>query len=208
MLCASIGTNHSSIIHLSFRPYPAFKQTAAGLIQAPHTQLAGIITSYAGYTNASDVDGSVTFPRLQLSPRLHLVVTPHIVPVVMFANTIHHLEFDPEAPAFMVTAEQKHDAETDLTYWSLTEDTIPEDNIIPLDSVIIIVNPDELSIPLGVIPTTDSPHLILPDIYIKSTKGLLSHALYMLNLTMFFSSLQNSAKLYKPQKAMQIITHP
>ena len=112
-------------------------------------------------------------------------------------NTIHHWELNKGEPVKIILAEQKEDHETGLLYWDLQEAPIPVDNVIPLASITILARPENIYIPLGATVTNPSPHLLLPDIYVKPGINKIAEALYMLNLNLFFGTLSIQYKLDK-----------
>lgn len=198
------------VVSLAFRPYPVIAQNAQqhldhSLNVGNHLQafqkeskfVSGIFTTYAGYISVSDYNGRIIFPRLQQSSRLYLIVTPEITPIMMIGNTIHHWELNKGEPVKIILAEQKEDHETGLLYWDLQEAPIPVDNVIPLASITILARPENIYIPLGATVTNPSPHLLLPDIYVKPGINKIAEALYMLNLNLFFGTLSIQYKLDK-----------
>ncbi|MCL5876110.1 MAG: hypothetical protein M1114_06585 [Candidatus Dependentiae bacterium] len=198
------------IVSLTIQPYPISEknidqQIKQNLNKGTHLQrfakesslVSGIFSTYAGYISISDYTGRITFPRMQQSARLYLIVTQQINPIMMLGNTIHHWELNKGEPVKIVLAEQKIDEETDLLYWDLQEAPIPADNIIPLASITILASPEHMYIPLGITPTKQSPHLILPDIYIKPEFNKVAESLYLLNLSPFFGSLSLHYRLHK-----------
>ncbi len=214
LVAHSIQATH--LVSLTIRAYPLSEKNIAQhlahpLNQATHLQLlrnesklvSGIFSTYAGYICISDYDGRITFPRLQQSARLYIIVTPQITPVMMLGNTIHHWEFNKGEPVKMVLAEQKTDEQTEIVYWDVQEVPVPANNIIPPShkgdaaSITILAHPDYIYIPLGITPTVHSPHLLLPDIYLKPGFNKIAESLYMLNLSPFFGSLSLQYRLGK-----------
>jgi len=208
MLSFTAQANH--IVSLNFRSYPVVaasidQQFNDALRRGTHLHnfqkesklISGIFATYAGYISISDYDGRISFPRLQQSSRLYLIVTPEITPILMLANTIHHWELNQGAPVKTILAEQKEDPETELLYWDLQEVDAPADSVIPLASITILARPEHVYIPLGISVAMPSPHLLLPDIYIKSGINKVAEALYILNLNQFFGTLSMQYKLDK-----------
>jgi hypothetical protein len=195
-----------SIISLFIRPYPQpsivaekikkpgkiARHTVEGL--ANYQVPSGIFASYAGYLTISDFDGQIIFPRKHEQSKIQVIITPEIKPILMLEKTIHHWELIPGVPAKMYTFEQKFNEETNLDYWDVQSAMLPENNIIPLSSLIIFAKPRYFFVPLGITTTNDTPNLVLPPIYAKKGIKITKNALYVFNLSHFFG---NVLYLYK-----------
>jgi len=217
-LCIQQNINADPIITLFIRPYPgdqAFAQEMANRLQngkkfakrqlyciANQCAQAGVIATYAGYLRVSNSSGQIIFPRKHEQPLIYLIVTDKLVPITMIANTVHHLQFDPSADVALYKVEQKYDEQINQYYWDVT--TIKKtSDIVPLEALVIISKPKNVIVPTGVTLTTESPNLILPDIYIKKDVNPINNALYMLNLAHLFSQAsvkyKQEAKRYLQQ---------
>lgn len=205
--CILYNTNIFSINTLTFflRPYPEIEMLEAAKIAArkiqtpgklakymmtssPYDNLVeGIFSSYAGYLSVSDPNGQTTFPLRHYKPYMYYLITPEIFPVIMFGNTIHHWELIPTAPASFFKIEKKKDEDLNEYYWQVTQLPLPEDKIISKKAVIIFAKPNNIYVPEGIIPTTDNPQLILPDLYVKKSISKVPEALYVLTLRQFFA---------------------
>lgn len=208
------------IITFFVEPYPATApidstETIANKLQQPKTIAkyalqkhvptepinAGIFGTYSGYMTATDINGQISFPLMQRKAAINLLITPAIKPIIMFGNTLSHLEVAPDAPAAMYRMERKSEIGPDSIvafYWQAKQVDIPNNRKIPLDTVIIFEKPSHIYIPLleGIVQTTKSPNLILPPIYIKKHTSKLDTALEVLTFREFFSGL---SKLYKKE---------
>lgn len=167
---------------------------AKHMLPAP---ISGFFATYGGFLDVSDLDGEISFPRLHTNPILYFLVTEHITPIVISANTLHHWELEEGEAAALYKMEQLWDAQTGVHFWQVTKEPLPKDKIIPLESITLIANPKYIYVPLGIIPFKESPHLILPDIYIKNGINLTQNALYILNLSHYFGSILH---LYQKEK--------
>lgn len=154
----------------------------------------GIFATYAGYLGLSDLNGQITFPRKTQKNSLNLLVTTKISPVFMLRNTIAYWEIKDHAPAKMYKLEKKQDHETKLFYWEVQEKNIPKNNKIPIHTIIIIANPDNIYVPIGITPTANSSQFILPKIYAKKDFSHIRNALFILNIRPFFSSIKQIHK--------------
>lgn len=159
--------------------------------------ISGIFGTYAGFLGISDWNGRMTFPRMQNSDTIYLIVTTKMSPILMLANTIHHWEFEEGTPVAFYKAEQSFDQETQQTFWKVSPEPLPKDNIIPLASVLIFARPKDIVVPLGDSIATKSPHLLLPKIYVKRSINRTSNALYVININPFFANLQTTGKAEK-----------
>lgn len=170
---------------------------------------AGVFATYGGYLNVSDEMGLITFPYVHNKPKIKLVITSKITPILMAGNTVHHWEIDKGTPTQMYSIVRKKDEDNKISYWETTQLELPKNSRVPVDSIILLAKPDHIVVPLpeidekgqriGVSLTQESPHLILPDIYVKKGNNLISHALYMLPLRHLFSPVRFEFKK-EPQR--------
>ncbi len=156
---------------------------------ANHNLHAGIFASYAGFIEASDVKGQLTFPRKHARPFLYVIITSQVTPIMMLQNTIHHWEIPSGVPYAVYTYERKKDEETKKYFWDIQRIEELKDNIIPLESLIIFAQPHYIYIPTGITLTTNNPNLILPDIYVKKGFNLIKNSLYVLNLNQYLGQV-------------------
>lgn len=228
ILLLLLSTSHvfGAVISVTFREYPiiqdsykankiANKLTQPGK-QAKHKMksysrkkhlVAGIFGTYAGYLTVSDLFGNLIFPRLHSGSFVYIIVTTKMTPIMMIGNTIHHWELEEGTPAKMYKAELKQDDQIKLFFWDMQEVPLPENKIIPsAQSIVIMARPQDIYVPLGVTPTHESPHLLLPELYVKKSINKLSHALYMLNINLFFGTIHERAKANKQN--LLLIIHP
>lgn len=166
--------------------------------------MAGIFATYGGFLDVSDYLGEIIFPRKHDKPFVYIIVTPRMVPIVMSGNTIHHWELEEDQPAQMFKCEQKYDDEFKTSYWLVTQEPLPANNIIPLESIAFFLDPKYVYIPLGITLYKESPHLILPDIYVKPGFDLTAQALYLLNLSHYFGSIIPEYKKEKDRLSRQL----
>ncbi len=195
-----------NVITFFFRPYPTadaheLAQNLANKLEKSHklarhqiegivgrNPIAGIFSTYAGFIESSNANGQVIFPRKHAQPKLTLIITNKITPVMMFSQTVHHMELEELAPKpMMYTLERKQDQDTAKWYWDVQQVTdIPRDYSIPAESIVIIAKPHYIYVPTGITLTSDSPNLVLPNIYVKKGINIIANSLYMLNLMHLF----------------------
>lgn len=162
--------------------------------QVTHYQLIkGTVATYAGYVDVSDDNGQILFPLKHASPQIHLLITPEITPVIMFKQTIHHWERNPSVPASLYTIEKKESADGSF-FWHTSLEALPNDLTIPLETIIILTEPEHLVITHEPIKTDNGPNMVLPDIYIKKGAHAIHHALYLITIAHLLSPI---SPLYK-----------
>ena len=157
----------------------------------------GILASYRGYLSISDDYGIITFPYIHPKPKVDLLITPRIMPIMMGGNTVHHWEIEEGVPAAMYSITRKQDDNTKLFYWETKQAPLPPSTrVIDLDTIILLEKPEDIYEPTGLSITQESPHLVLPIIYVKNNQSLVSQALYMLDLRSFLGRVN---KMYKKE---------
>lgn len=183
------------------RPGKIASQATKHTLSAP---VGGIFATYGGYLVISDSDGEITFPRKTTRPFLYLIITERLTPIVMSGNTLAYWERNEDAPAAVYAMEQKFDTESRAYYWEVTQEPIPATTKVPLESIIIFADPKYVYVPLGITLTQQSPHLLLPDIYIKNGNNLTANALYVTNLAHYFGGVLPLFKREKHRFQMQL----
>jgi hypothetical protein len=162
---------------------------------AEHSPINGICVTYAGYITASDNNGEVRFPRKQKSPTTYLLIAPQVEPIALFENTIDHWKLIPTIPAELYCLRELYNSSLEQYEWHTTREPLPADNIIPLNTILIIANPAGISIPIGthsgMHSTIKNANLILPSIYVKMNIDLLPNSAYMLNIRHLFRSVES-----------------
>lgn len=211
-----------AIMTLFLRPYPSFPHAKyckeiSNSLKSPGALanycifgildkrlIDGVFATYGGYLNVSDELGQLSFPYKGAKPIIKLLITNRLAPILMAGNTVHHWELEEKSQATMFTMERKQDEATQLYYWEVKPAKLPEDHIVPLNALVIIAKPHHIFVPAGITPTQESPHMILPDIYIKKGLNLLSHSFYMLNLRHLFGPIYYDYK-NEPQSILSLI---
>lgn len=155
---------------------------------------SGVISTYAGYLGVSDTNGQTQFPRRHSTNKLYIAITPRITPITMTNHMVHHWEFETGTPAELFVATLQQDPETDLYFWEIQQTKIPINNVIPREAITIIAKPKYIVIPIGATVAHKSPHLLLPDLYIKKALNKTMHALYVLNIEHFLRSVSMQTK--------------
>ncbi len=177
------------------RPGSIAKHCISGILD--QRIVVGIMATYRGYLNLSDQYGTITFPYMHPKPKIDLLITNRIIPIMMAGNTVHHWEIEEGTPAVMYSINRQQDENTKLFYWETKKVEIPPSTrVIDVNTIVLIEKPENIYEPTGLSVTQESPHLVLPVMYVKNNQSLTSQALYMLDLRGFFGRVKN---LYKKE---------
>lgn len=169
--------------------------------------LPGIMCMYAGNIALSSPDGQISFPRLQQTPHMHILVTEKIVPAYMIApGTVHNWMIDPKNPTEMYLMKLELDTKTNLSYYQTSKVDLPQDNNIPLNTLIFIADPKTMYIPLGATITDASPNIVLPTIYIKKEFCFVKNTLFTLATNQYFRDTNPSVK--QDEQTVMLIQQP
>lgn len=212
LFCAFLNLKADPVITLVMEPYPLMGESpeatkAVNKLKKPgrmhklslkslgvHPVNKGIFSTYAGYLAMSNKDGQTTFLRKHIKPIVYLIITDKISPFMMAGNTIAHWAIEDKTEAKMYKMERLHDANEEIYYWLTEEVPLPENGILPNESITILARPRNVYVPEGITLAEDSPNLILPTIFIKKGIKINTNALYMLNLRQFFGPLHTAYK--------------
>lgn len=172
---------------------------------------SGIFASYFGFLTLSAPDGQISFPIRTTwddnkPPKLQLVITNRVTPIMMNGFTIDHWEVEEKTPAAMYSFERTKDPNNNIYFWNVTEEKIPENLMIPRDAIMIFAKPDTIYVPTGIVLAENAPNLHLPDIYVKPGINKISNALYVLYLKHFFGQIRRSIKLDKKPHRSVVLT--
>ncbi len=178
------------------------KYTHEGL--AHGTIIAGIFSTYAGYITTSDINGQTAFPRKQEQKTINMLVTNQITPIVMVGNTLAHWKLEEGTPARMYSLALKQDEKTNLHFWQTQKVDLPKEDIIPLDTIIILAKPKNIYLPEGATLSAESPNLVLPNVYVKKGVKIAKNALYIMNIMRYFGPV-NYLYQQKPTNYLRAI---
>lgn len=190
----------SYILTLFIEPYPSITESIA-----KNKFTTNLYFTYYGNSSISDSNGQVVFPVKTPDAKFFILVSNDIQPIPMIFCTINHLEVEKGSFYTFFSVQRMYDEETRLYFWSIEQLKIPEDLIIPINTIIIHADPQTIYIPTGITPTSNSPQLLLPTIYRKSKEikimGLTVHsihaknALQFLELTQYFSPIKRNSQI-------------
>jgi len=165
--------------------------------------ISGIYVSYAGFVTHSDYNGQVSFPLKYAHDNFTIIVTESIKPVLLFSNTVHHLEFAENTPAVMYSfTEEKRDKKA---VWVVKKVAIT-DHKIPDNALIIFSQPSHIIIAEGIFKADEGPNVILPHIYVAENTPLSVNALQFVKLAKFFAPVVKAFG-YAPERYADIIAN-
>lgn len=197
------------VITLFLRPYPALSASAKAeklrnKIAHPSKRarielkkmfsqpgiISGVFATYAGFLTVSDLNGEIEFPRKHPSPHIDLVIAQRITPIVRSANTLSHWEINFDYAHAFYSIIKYSVPKTGTEYFITQPKAAPDDGVIPLESIVLFADPKSVYVPIGQTRSSQSPHLQLPDIYIKNTIQLTSEDLYVLNVMQYWGLIK------------------
>lgn len=150
---------------------------------------------YNGELNNINDSGFLSFTRTTQYPDFTLVVTQDIRAVLLQANTITHWILGNPTETALYLIKQHKDPETKTIYWKTQAVNIPADRVIPIHSITILAKPEDVYVPLGIMPTTKLPNVVLPAIYVKRSLDPIKQALFVLNIKQFFAPIKIISKV-------------
>lgn len=157
--------------------------------QKSSISLGGIPIIYYGYITHTRSDGIVMFPKMHTDQEMFLLVSNNIRPVFMLRNTVHHLEIEKNSPHSFFKIEKKYDNQTETYLWIITKEKLPENNQIPLETIIIFTEPETLYIPEGASITHETGQTILPPFYVKNDENHIRNNLASLEINYIFKAI-------------------
>lgn len=210
ILCATANISFSldSMITLFIQKYPMFKNKKQKQVNtekyskklrqpdyiykttikpAFQTGISGVMCLYGGRITLSDNNGQISFPRQQQTPNVYLLISQGIKPAYMIApTTIHNWLLDSSHPAKIYEMKLYHDDATELYYYLVSETTFPNHNSIPLNTIVLIADPNFVYVPLGATITDYSSNITLPPIYLKKGFCFVYNSLYSLAIKQYY----------------------
>lgn len=182
----------SHVLTFFVEPYPT---ESSGESKPEHNR--GVYFSYFGYKTISDNNGQVSFPLKSQKPVFYFLVTNESIPVFMIYNTIAHWKVEQAAKYSFFSVERKYDTQTKLYFWNIQQIKLPADLEIPLNTIIVHADPENVFIPTNISVTHEGQQLVLPKIYIKSEVKLSLNALKFLENCQFFAPIDRTFKIDK-----------
>ena len=194
---------------------------ASNLSLLPTGGIDGISAVYLGFIATSNKNGQISFPRKHQSDQIYLLVTPKIIPTFMIAPAlIHHWEIDPSQPVEMYEINRKKDKKLNTYYFDVTnlKDAIKDSHTdrktaekykniliskeaIPLNTIALLTNPANITIPTGITLNHYSTNFILPDLIAKNGIDTTENSLYTLSIKQYFEQINIESKNDSPKIA-------
>lgn len=180
-----IGTAIKSIVNKIFNKHP---QT-------------GIYATYNGNVTVSDINGQITFLRKAVEPKLHLLITEEIEPLLtnpLQKNIIEGFVIEPTINHKFYLLERQENRSTNEYEWIVKEEPISKNKKIPYNTIILFVNPDDVAISTISKTVKMNGNLLLPDVYIKPNSDLQLTVLSFLKIRQYFSRVKKKYE-FKPE---------
>lgn len=119
--------------------------------------------TYGGYATITNQDGQILFPRQSVDQLLHVLITPKIQPVFCELNNVWFWQIAPESPSKLYQLELTDDSQT----WRVIQTSIPDNNFIPLHTIVILANPEQIFMNSETNSIRSSGQLFLPSLFAK-----------------------------------------
>ncbi len=177
----------SHILTFFFNWHPSTKNT-------PTEYPEGIIVTYYGNKATSNKDGQVIFPLYQQLPSvkkgkkliIYLMICPIANPQMLLHATVDRFTLPKNTPYDLYIIEKIYDQDTQSYLW-ITKKGHLKNDIIPLKTIIVHANPDDIVIHSGATLTDGSPHIVLPTFLVNNSINTTNHALQFIQNGQFFA---------------------
>lgn len=155
-----------------------------------------VMCMYDGHVALSDHNGQIMFPRQQISPDIYILVAKGIKPAYIVApSTIYNWMVDKTQAAQNYKVTFKQDNELELYYFDVQKTDLPKGNNIPLNTIIMVTDPEHVYIPTGATVTQFGANLNLPPIYIRREFCFLHNSFYNLAIKQYFDQDEHNYQL-------------
>lgn len=169
------------------------------------SSVAGILATYAGYLSTSNNYGEIIFSRHQQEAPLYLAITPVLQPIMRGGTNVDHWEFSKtEQISFFridISLNQKNNG---FLVFSITEEPIPTDFVVPYPTITIFAKPTYFDVPLGTFESPLVDHWILPTLSLKKDIFLQKNSLLVLPFLQFFEPIQMKVKKESKRNTIRI----
>jgi hypothetical protein len=149
--------------------------------------IQGIYVTYTGLVTASDINGQVSFPQRHTSNTVTIVVTQALRPVIIYANTVDHMQAKEGYDAAFYQCTRKKDPELNKMVWDVQKTANPPKNIIPGEALVILARPEQILIREGKTITNNDPNYFLPHVYVKESITSSENAIQFVRSAKFFA---------------------
>ena len=193
--------DHKKTINKLKKPGKIAKHTLNNIMQ--YEPIAGIYVTYSGYMTISSINGEIQFPRKNRDNGATILVTTHIEPIPLFENTIQNWIVMPNVPVQMYSLKIIYDPTIKEYVWESQKIDLPQDNQIPLTTIIIIAKPKNIIIPSEKTKTIITANLMLPSLYVKKGMNIMSQGINTLTIRHLFRPIQEKIE----RRPLRVITH-
>lgn len=146
----------------------------------------GLVATYFGWWTYSDYHGQVVFPLHHEQPKLLVVITPKISPILTHDHMVEGFFIPPDVTYDVYNFERtirKNSAE-----WTIKKSSLPAQKKVPLNALVILAKPEDIPIHEGSFPGIKSgTDFVLPPLTIAHDTKLVMDALHSLTLNRYFS---------------------
>jgi hypothetical protein len=169
-------------------------------------KLSGFIATYSGYMDISNKDGLLMFPLRHATPKIYIALSPAIELVKVLGETISHRQFTLNTESKLYLFERKLDKKKNA-YWDVAEAKVPSDRKINPITLVIFAKIKNVVVPEGDFLTTESSHLILPDIYVTGNFDQEKILLHALDLKRYFETITADEKKAGENALQKMVTN-
>ena len=175
------------VVMLSFLSYPGTKSTTYESV------IQGIPITYFGNRTISDHVGLATFWYQGEKQLIYLLVCNEVEPVMIYHNTVDYWKIVKGAPYSFYVLEKKYDENLKIYFWDIQKVNM-EGSRIPVNTIIIHVNPEEIYVPTGVVVSSSNLQLVLPAMYVKEI-NISDNVFRFTAISQFFSRMDQAYNL-------------
>ena len=151
--------------------------------------------TYGGFFTSSNHNGQIILPRKTQDLDFYILITNQIIPIFSILNNISHLQIITNTPAAMYHITTTINPITDKLEWLTSLADIPKDQHIPLHTIIIFADPNNVTMQLGPSNLQLDTHLILPNIYLNLPFVNHNFSLLLPNIRPFLGKLETAYAL-------------
>ncbi len=159
----------------------------------PHLKVNGFFAYYNGYIDCSNDNGIITFPITGHDAKmLNVLLCSQLDMRILNKNTIEAVAIPAQKRESAQLFQYKKITPQDkLPYWKVKQGTLPDDNIVTQNTVIILTNPKNIFIQEGYFYTSKSPHIALPEnIFVVGNTDHLKIMLASLDIGRYFEEMR------------------
>lgn len=171
-------------------------------------QCSGFMAIYGGYMDVSNNDGLLSFPLRHTFPKVLILVAPEISLVKVKEGTVSHRELviNNEVQSELYLFERKQDEKKNF-FWSVSKQELPADKKINPLTVVLLAKTKNVFISEGNFLSAESPHLVLPDIYVLSTMDQEKILMQALDIKRYFEPITQEEKKVNETTMQKMVTN-